>query len=103
MVTVSESRRQARIRGTAPAREGGVMCELVAEAYRLINAASAAIVASKKEPPSDCSAVLARIIVSEGKKQCPTDALIQSIDLEENILDWNDISAAMNVIVKALG
>jgi len=78
------------------------MSELVAEAHRLINAASAAIAASTREPPSTSTAMLARIIVTEAKKQRPHDTAIQSIDLEGNILDWNEINAAMNVIVRAL-
>jgi hypothetical protein len=76
---------------------------LAAQARRLIIAASAASTASRKAPPSASLAMLARIIVSEAKKQYPNEAVLQSIDLEENILDWNDISAAMNVIVKTLG
>ncbi len=78
------------------------MSELVAEAHRLLNAASAAIAASTREPPSTSTAMLARIIVTEAKKQRPHDTAIQSIDLEGNILDWNEINAAMNVIVRAL-
>jgi hypothetical protein len=62
----------------------------------------AAIGASRKEPPSASSTLLARLIVNEAKQQRPNDAAIQSIDLEENIPDWNEISAAMNVIVKTL-
>ena len=78
------------------------MSELVTQAHGLINAASAAIAASRKEPSASLT-LLARMIVSEAKKQCPNDSAIQSINLEGNIPDWNDISAAMNVIVKTLG
>jgi len=46
--------------------------------------------------------MLARIILSEAKKQRPNDATIQSIDLEGNIPAWNDINVAMNVIVRTL-
>jgi hypothetical protein len=46
--------------------------------------------------------MLARIIVSEEKKQRPDDGTIQGITFEVNIPDWNEISAAMNIIVKAL-
>ena len=76
---------------------------LATRARRLIHAASAARKASRKAPPSASSAILARIIVSEAKKQYPNEAVLQSINLEENILDSNDISAAMNVVVKTLG
>ena len=78
------------------------MSELATQARGIINAASAATVASWKEP-SPYSTLLARIIVSETKKQRPDDAAIQSIDLEGKNPDWNEISAAMSVIVKALG
>jgi len=47
------------------------MSELVAEAHRLLDAASAAITASTREPPSTTTAMLARKIVSEAKKQRP--------------------------------
>jgi hypothetical protein len=47
--------------------------------------------------------MLARIIISEAKKQYPNEAELQSIDLERKIPDWDEISAAMNVIVKTLG
>jgi len=47
--------------------------------------------------------MLARIIVSEAKKQRPDNLLLQSIDLDRNNLDWNDIRAAMKVVVRALG
>jgi len=79
------------------------MSELVAEAHRLINAASAAIAASTREPPSASTAMPARIIVSEAKKQRPNNLLLQRIDLDADIPDWNDISATMNAIVKNLG
>ena len=79
------------------------MSDLVTQAHGLINAASAAIAASTREPPSTTSSLLARIIVNEAKKQHPDDAAIQSIDLEKNIPDWNDINVAMNVIVRTLG
>ncbi len=78
------------------------MSELVNQARGLINAASAAIAASTRQPPSSTSALLARIIVSEAKKQRPNDAAIQSIELEETIPAWNDINVAMNVIVRIL-
>ena len=78
------------------------MSELVNQARGLINAASAAIAASTRQPPSSTSALLARIIVSEAKKQRPNDAAIQSIELEETIPAWNDINVAMNVIVRTL-
>jgi hypothetical protein len=78
------------------------MSELVTQARQLINAASAAIAASRKEP-SPYLTMLARIIVSETKKQRPDDAAIQSIDFEGKNPDWNDISAAMSAIVKTLG
>jgi len=79
------------------------MSELVAEAHRLINAASAAIAASTREPPSATTAMLARIILSEAKKQRPNNLLLQSIDLHGDSLDWNDINVAMNVILRTLG
>ena len=79
------------------------MSELVTQAHGLINAASAAIAASTREPPSTSTAMLARIIVTEAKKQRPHDTAIQSIDLEGKIPDWNEIIAAMNVVVRTLG
>ena len=79
------------------------MSELVNQARRLINAANAAIAASRREPPSTASSLLARIIVNQAKKQRPNDAAIQSIDLEGNIPAWNDINVAMNVVVRTLG
>jgi len=91
------------MRGTALSEEGGAMSELVNQARGLINAASAAIAAITREPPSAPTVMLARIIVSEAKKQRPNDAAIQSSDLEATIPDWNNISAAMNVIVRTLG
>jgi hypothetical protein len=78
------------------------MPELVTQAHGLINAASAAIAASRKEPPATLT-LLARMIVSEAKKRCPNDAAIQSIDLHGDSLDWNDINVAMNVILRTLG
>ena len=47
--------------------------------------------------------MLARIIVSEAKKQHPHNLLLQSIDLDAKIPDWNDIRAAMKVVVRTLG
>ena len=79
------------------------MSELVAEAHRLLNAASAAIAASTREPPSATTAMLARIIVSEAKKRRPQNLLIQSIDLDAKVPDWNDVRAAMKVVVRTLG
>ena len=79
------------------------MSELVNQAHELINAASAALAAPTREPPSATTAMLARIIVSEAKKQRPDNLLLQSIDLDRNNLDWNDIRAAMKVVVRALG
>jgi hypothetical protein len=78
------------------------MSELVNQARGLINAASAAIAASRREPPSTASSLLAGLIVNEAKKQRPNDAAIQSIDLEGNNRAWNDINVAMNVIVRTL-
>jgi hypothetical protein len=78
------------------------MSELVNQARGLINAASVAIAASTRQPPSTTSTLLARIIVTEAKKLRPNDAAIQSIRLEENIPAWNDINVAMNVIVSTL-
>jgi len=79
------------------------MSELVAEAHRLLNAASAAITALTREPPSLTTAMLARIIVSEAQKQRPNNLFLQSIDLDWNSLDWNDVRAAMKVVVRTLG
>jgi len=73
------------------------------QARGLINAASAAIAASTRQPPSTTSAPLARFIVAEAKRQRPNDAVIQLIDLEGNIPAWNDINVAMNVVVRTLG
>jgi hypothetical protein len=78
------------------------MSELVTQARGLINAASAAIATSKREPPSTTTAMLARKIVSEAKKQRPHSLLLQSIELHGDSLDWNDINVAMNVIVRIL-
>jgi hypothetical protein len=47
--------------------------------------------------------MLARIIVSEAKKQRPHNLLLQSIDLDAEILDWNDIGTAMKVVVRTFG
>ena len=88
--------------GTTPAQDGGALSELVMQARGLINAASAAIAASTRKPPSTASSLLAGLIVNEAKKQRPNDASIQSIELEENIPAWNDINVAMNVIVRTL-
>ncbi len=79
------------------------MSELVNQARGLIKTAGEAIAASTKEPPSATTAMLARIIVSEAKKRHPNNLLLQSIDLDEKIPDWNDISAAMSVVVRVLG
>ena len=78
------------------------MSELSTQARGLINTASAAIAASTRQPPSTTSALLARFIVAEAKRQRPNDAAIQRIDLEGNIPAWNDINVAMNVIVSTL-
>ena len=78
------------------------MSELVNQAHELINAANAALAASTRVPPSVTTAMLARIILSEAKKQRPDSSLLQSIDLDEKIPDWNDISTAMNVVVMML-
>jgi hypothetical protein len=91
-----------KIRGTAPSQKGGSISELVTQAHGLINAACAGIAASRNEPPASLT-LLARMIVSEAKKQRPDDAAIQSIDLEGQIPDWNEVSAAMNIVVKAFG
>jgi hypothetical protein len=77
------------------------MSELAMQAQGLM--LQAAIAASTNEPPSVTTAMLARIIVSEAKKQHPNNLLLQSIDLDEKIPDWIDISAAMSVVVKTLG
>ncbi len=79
------------------------MSELVNQARGLINAASAAIAASRREPPSTATAMLARKIVSKAQKQRPHSLLLQSIDLHGDSLDWNDINVAMNVVLRALG
>ena len=47
--------------------------------------------------------MLARTIVSEAKKRRPSNLLLQSIDLDAKIPDWNDIRAAMKVVVRTLG
>jgi len=88
---------------TTPAPRRGALSELVNQARGLIHTAGEAIAASTKEPPSAATAMLARIIVSEAKKQRPDNLLLQSIDLDRNNLDWNDIRAAMKVVVRALG
>ena len=79
------------------------MSELVNQAHELINAASKAIAASTREPPSATTAMLARIIVSEAQKRRPHNLLLQSIDLVGKVPDWNDIKAAMKVVVRTLG
>ena len=88
--------------GTTPAQDGGALSELVNQAHGLINAASAAIGASTRQPPSATTAMLARIIVSEAKKKHPHNLLLQSIDLDGEVPDWNDIRAAMIVVVRTL-
>ena len=88
--------------GTKPTQKGGALPQLVSQARELINAASAAIAASTSEPPSATTAMLARIIVSEAKKRRPQNLLIQSIDLD-GVPDWNDVRAAMKVVVRTLG
>jgi hypothetical protein len=77
------------------------MSELAMQAHGLM--LQAAIAASMNEPPSATTAMLARIIVSEAKKRHPDNLLLQSIDLEEKIPDWNDICAAMSVVARTLG
>jgi hypothetical protein len=94
--------REIQYEALHPRKKGGSMSELVNQARGLISAASAAIAAPTRKSPSITTVVSARIIVSEAKKKRPNDAAIQSIDLEGNIPDWNEISAAMNVIVKTL-
>ena len=79
------------------------MSELIDQARGLIAAASAAITAPTREPPSTATAMLARILVSEAKKQRPDHLLLQSIDLDAKIPDWIDIQAAMKVVLRALG
>ena len=69
------------------------MSELVDQAHGLINAASKAIAASTRVPPSATTAMLARIIVSEAKKQRRNNPLLQSIDLDGDSLDWDHITA----------
>jgi hypothetical protein len=76
------------------------MSELAMQAHGLM--LQAAIAASTNEPPLVTTAMLARVIVSEAKKQHPNNLLLQSIDLDEKIPDWNDISAAMSVVVTTL-
>jgi hypothetical protein len=76
------------------------MSELAMQAHGLI--LQAVIGASMNEPPSVTTAMLARIIVSEAKKLRPDDLRLQSLDLDSKSPDWNDISAAMNVVVKTL-
>ena len=78
------------------------MPELVTQARGLINAASVAIAASRREPASTATAMLVRKIVSEAQKQRPHSRLLQSIDLQGDSLDWNDINVAMNVVVRTL-
>jgi hypothetical protein len=79
------------------------MSELVNQARGLINAASAAIAASRREPPSTASSLLAGLIVNQAQKQRPHNLLLQSIDLDGDSLDWNHINAAMKVVVRTLG
>ena len=89
--------------GTTPVQDGGALSELVMQARGLINAASRAIAASTSEPPSAATAMLARIIVSEAQKQRPHNLLLQRIDLDGMVPDWNDIRTAMKVVVRTLG
>jgi hypothetical protein len=89
--------------GTTTAQNGGALSELLTQGRGLIDAANAAIAASREEPPSVTTAMLARIIVSEAEKQRPHNLLLQSIDLVGKVPDWNDIRAAMNVVVRTLG
>jgi hypothetical protein len=89
--------------GTTPAQNGGALSGLVTQAHGLINAANAAIAASTREPPLATTAMLARIIVGEAKKQRPHNLLLHSIDLDAKIPDWNDIRAAMKGVVRTLG
>ena len=89
--------------GTTPTQKGGALPELVTQARGLINAASEAIAASTREPPSPTTAMLARIIVSEAQKQRPDNLLLQSIDLDGDSLDWNEIRTAMKVVARTLG
>ena len=84
----------------APSQTGGSISELTTQAHGLINAASAAIMASTRNSPSTTTVMLARIIVGEAKKQRPDDAAIQSIDSEGKIPGWNGISSATNVFMK---
>ena len=79
------------------------MPELVTHARELINAASAAIAASTSEPPSANMAMLARLIVSEAKKRRPHNLLLQTINMDTKVPDWNDVRAAMKVVVRTLG
>jgi hypothetical protein len=91
-----------QFRGTTPAQNGGALSELVTQARGLINAANGAIAASRREPPSNATAMLARIIVGEAKKQRPHSLLLQSIDLDGDSLDWNDVRTAMKVVIRTL-
>ena len=47
--------------------------------------------------------MLARIIASEAKKKRRHNLLLQSIDLDEKVPDWNEITAAMKAVVRILG
>src|SRR5438445_93783 len=58
--------------GTASAQNGGALSDLITQARGLINEASAAKAASRREPPSATTAMLARIIVSELRNSVPT-------------------------------
>jgi hypothetical protein len=81
----------------------GALSELVTQARGLIAAASKAIAASTREPPSATTAMLARIIVSEAKKQRPNNRLLQSIALDGDSLNWDHVNAAMKIVVRTLG
>src|SRR5437879_3430227 len=76
---------------------------IACRARELINAVSVAIAASTREPPSPTTAMLARIIVSEARKRHPNNLLLQSIDLDGKVPDWNDIRGAMKVAIRTLG
>jgi hypothetical protein len=88
---------------TSPTQKGGALSELENQARELITTASRAILASPREPPSPDTAILARIIVSEARKQRPNSLLLQSIVLDGDSLDWDQINAAMKVVVRTLG
>ncbi len=78
------------------------MSELVNQARGLINAASAAIAASRRVPPSTASTLLAGLIVNEAKKQRPNNLLLQCIDFDGDCPEWYHIRAAMKVVVRTL-